>query len=854
LDGYAFCTGLNGLIISETARPGLQSMIRSVTYLIRGAIFRPKFTLRSSRGASLGELIDMYHTRKATIPHDKVYALLGMSSKNSSIYELSLDYALPWKHVWQQLIELILGKSTSLEILENEQVAVIKTRGSVVGRIQSVIHDDTRYDRQQVNITFSCTSAASECEKKWGTKWALQVLAKPIQEGDILCLLEGTTKPTIIRNYRESFYIVAIAVVPLRKLCVNEDTIDTQWFSSSPREFERAFILVWDWNKPPGENRTVTQYDNAVLDYLEGISSRIPRLHDMVLILQDAEEYEEARKYVQEMMKDTKKMRKTKNRYQLLDRQLEALICVATGNRKEAEEILLHVVQRKEEVHGRDHPSTLDSKAYLVSLYLAQGYWDKPDEDIVVRLSLATQVRLNGTISQDQLIMVIQKCSDSGLLDLLLSLERDRVVITEEIVEVAVSQPHTKAIETLLNQRGKECHITSNVLKAVAGGLYGVAMMELLLDRRGIKIQITQEVAEAIVRSHDSTGLIKLLLNRQGKCFPVTESLLLFVVNQRNGKKIMKLLVERRGDEVQITERVLAVVIESYWFELGLLRLLFKPQRADVDDLVITGVVLKAVLRHRQVDKLFRFLHNLAHVTIPMTTEVLELVASSGRKSLLKRLHRWAGVDVVPQQWVHIVRLFYAVVHNIATTILELIDIGTPINIRDANGRTPIFHAVLRGHVDVASIFLETGTVDINEMDDYHETLLSLSARRNNLDMARLLLDHGAKQACGGVHGKSAVEVAQNKGWATMVDLLLTYQAQEPKCHTQGLEGESIRIRMRRDYSSPSYWEPDSDGLYRSGRTLRGRSYDSEEGRRIRDRSKSTGNESYTISISDLDT
>jgi hypothetical protein len=89
IDGYAFCLGLNPLKLSYEACPDLQVLIRSVTYLIRGAIFRSEHATSPSSRFSLdirplGELIDMYHTHEATELRDKVYALLGMSSNDPS--------------------------------------------------------------------------------------------------------------------------------------------------------------------------------------------------------------------------------------------------------------------------------------------------------------------------------------------------------------------------------------------------------------------------------------------------------------------------------------------------------------------------------------------------------------------------------------------------------------------------------------------------------------------------------------------------------------------------------------------------------------------------------------------------
>lgn len=81
IDGYAFCSGLSVLRPFDT-RPDLQALIPPVSYLIRGAVFRRKhrgdkisqparFSLNIR---PLGELVDMYHTQKATCLSGKVYA------------------------------------------------------------------------------------------------------------------------------------------------------------------------------------------------------------------------------------------------------------------------------------------------------------------------------------------------------------------------------------------------------------------------------------------------------------------------------------------------------------------------------------------------------------------------------------------------------------------------------------------------------------------------------------------------------------------------------------------------------------------------------------------------------------
>jgi hypothetical protein len=70
IDGHAFCAGVDASKLSYNTRPDLQALIPQIVYLIRGAVFRPRHESTSSGGLSLGirplgELVDMYHTRKA---------------------------------------------------------------------------------------------------------------------------------------------------------------------------------------------------------------------------------------------------------------------------------------------------------------------------------------------------------------------------------------------------------------------------------------------------------------------------------------------------------------------------------------------------------------------------------------------------------------------------------------------------------------------------------------------------------------------------------------------------------------------------------------------------------------------
>jgi hypothetical protein len=156
IDGYAFCLGLKSLELSYADSPELQTL-PSVTYLIEQAGLRSIYTTNSPERFSLdirrlAELVDMFHTREASDPRDKVYALLGMSSDDASKAGLQPDYKISWEELFQQLVKFILGKDISVKT--SSQRAVIKSKGCILGQVSSVRGDD----RQNVIFTSRTTA------------------------------------------------------------------------------------------------------------------------------------------------------------------------------------------------------------------------------------------------------------------------------------------------------------------------------------------------------------------------------------------------------------------------------------------------------------------------------------------------------------------------------------------------------------------------------------------------------------------------------------------------------------------------------------------------------------------------
>ena len=307
IDGYAFYLGVNCFY---KARRDLENSIRPITYLIRGATFRPKYPMSWSGRASLGihplgELIDMFHTHKATKPVDKVYALLGMSSDDPSTAGLLPDYEVPWENLFKDLIKFLLYQQVYVKTWADKERAVIRSKGCVLGQVLSVEGDE----RHKVNIIFKNLPEHLGYKREWQAPWTLQASVKHIQEGDIVCLLQGAPKPMIIRPSKDYFTIIRIAAVPEGKLA-ESGNIEWSKLLRSITVFPRDFLLIWNWEtslekwQDPGEYDVLVRTNNQVTEHLktelEGYLDKATRIWNVVMILDDLEEYERAEERLRE--------------------------------------------------------------------------------------------------------------------------------------------------------------------------------------------------------------------------------------------------------------------------------------------------------------------------------------------------------------------------------------------------------------------------------------------------------------------------------------------------------------------------------------------------------------------------
>ncbi|PWY96151.1 HET-domain-containing protein [Aspergillus sclerotioniger CBS 115572] len=210
IDGYTFSAGLMSKEFErlEGNLLAIQDLVHTVLDLMSRAGFRSRRMSRSTGRSSLRirplpELIQMFHARKATMRHDKVFALLGMSTDDPAVAGLSLSYEMPWHTLTKQLVLFLFGSEMLVKTWPEREMALIKSKGCVLGMITSVTTRDL-LNKQDIVLTLADGPSVSRPQ----SQWCLPGSAKSVQTGDLLYVLCGSSTPIIVRPCKDFFSVI----------------------------------------------------------------------------------------------------------------------------------------------------------------------------------------------------------------------------------------------------------------------------------------------------------------------------------------------------------------------------------------------------------------------------------------------------------------------------------------------------------------------------------------------------------------------------------------------------------------------------------------------------------------------
>ncbi|RSM14826.1 hypothetical protein CDV31_005260 [Fusarium ambrosium] len=517
IDGYAFCSGLSALDLSYETSPDLEPLIRSVAYLIRGAVFRSRgATSRSGRFSldicSLGELVDMYHTRKATMRHDKVFALFGMSSDDPSIAGLSVNYEISWKQLFQQLVNFVFSERASVDTWDDKEMAVIRGKGCVLGRVSSVERDVDREDRQHMWITWTNEFDYGEPN----SPWTFQAPAKSVQVGDAICLLQGASMPTIIRPRNDYWVVVMIAIPPPDDLQAASRDTESELLRLITT-FPHDFLLVWDWDMYPDESQDIEDYKHFIGAHmsqypkveLEDHLDKVLRLRDTGVALQDMGRYEEA----------TENFGKAMDIFEGVVRNMDCLKLACPG----------HGSWRKgdvEKLEGMVGLLIKDKGGWMPLCFAAES-----GLETMVKLSLSTsEVDLNAEAGRNRTpLLLAVKNGHEAIVKILLDTDKVDVNATdiygETPLSVAAENGHEAIVKLLLGTDKVDLETPDEFRRTVlsqAARKGQEAIVKLLLDTDKVDLNATdiyERMPLSVAAEKGHEGIIKLLLST-GKVNP----------------------------------------------------------------------------------------------------------------------------------------------------------------------------------------------------------------------------------------------------------------------------------------------------------------------------------------------
>jgi hypothetical protein len=288
--------------------PGMTGIVESLTYLVMH-LLKDKTSLKSSSRLNilpLRSLIDMFHNHGATNRRDKIFALLGMSSEAS--LPIKVDYNKSWKTLFHELIRVVVGDKAKILTWDDEESALIHCFSCILGRVSNVSKATAFHHHDLVRVESDHFRGPYGTRVDWSASWTIPTTVKPILKGDIVCLLEGASEPTIIRprataNIIEAqFSVIALSIgspntvwfpAPFHKL------LPWAQFLNLVTSFNRTLVLSWHWGfdralQGPRQWRRDNphvKHPHFATDPFEPLATEQPwdytRLSDMALIYDD---------------------------------------------------------------------------------------------------------------------------------------------------------------------------------------------------------------------------------------------------------------------------------------------------------------------------------------------------------------------------------------------------------------------------------------------------------------------------------------------------------------------------------------------------------------------------------------
>ncbi|KAL6915390.1 hypothetical protein FSST1_006885 [Fusarium sambucinum] len=512
IDGYAFCLGLPPHVYEESS----SAAVRSIEFLIKRSIFRPKYTQDASGRVTfgirpLGELMDMYHSHDATEPLDRVFALLGMSTDGLSAPELVPNYNTPWHVLFDRLINFVLGRKVLVKTFVDRRIAIICGQGTVIGKVVSVSSSFQNRDPQ------ATISYAKDFQTLGSTDtWTFHPAVESVACGDLLCWLDGASNPMAIRSLKTHLSVIMISVTPTRGI-----------LDLLPMSKLLNFPLVWnheaDWRNTR-DCRSQSWLADEVLSCAESHPQKSVRegnlFRDVARVLVAADQCEDAAELFDNASESYISLRGKDDLLMINCLEELAIACHNMQQWAAAKDLWEYIIRTSYAIRQ----GILDTLAYLDNFMLTLEHAGYTFEESKWRQTThILQAKQSDTLLTDEKVLEITSSYDTEVVSILLDqLGSDACVDEQMLIAVAQNESHGASVmEFLLNRSNPEPEITEGILVA-GGGIHspGKKLTAIPLERRDKEAKITQNLLQtAAANSHCNQNLMQVLLSHQGSTF-----------------------------------------------------------------------------------------------------------------------------------------------------------------------------------------------------------------------------------------------------------------------------------------------------------------------------------------------
>ncbi|KAK4146693.1 heterokaryon incompatibility protein-domain-containing protein [Dichotomopilus funicola] len=534
IDGQAFCEGVAELGLEVD----LQTVVNPVVQLIRDALYRPKYEPGSRGVFSMGELLDMYRSCRATLQHDKIYALLGLSAEGLDAPALQPEYTVPWHEVFRRATVHTFGSLCTVQTWPDRHTAVITGKCLFLGLV-------TRVDREnhadgQVHIWVNCTVVGESLgygERGWN--WAFRPFSESVQEGDVICHLQGAAKPSIVRLCQDHFTTIKTTAPSVP--------------SGRPSDaLEQHFChIALTFTIPPGTSTSwagleeSTELLDVAPEYQEEPEKKQKRLDGISALLEDR--FVHSFQYSGSKSVDSRRLVEQCGPEILISEQVVRAVAGCLSEEKPVEVMQFLFQKRGDKLPITNEVVQAAAANYQFGYRVLQLLFEKRGE----RLPVSEQVVAAAAGNQEKAYDIVK----------LLFEQRGRELVISEEVAVAAADNYWhghRLMRFLFEQRGENLPVTERVVKtAAANTRCGYETMKVLFQHRE-SLHVSEEVlVEAARNPRHGYDIMRLLFERD-EDLAVSENVLKAAAgNQVNGYEVMLLLFEKRGKDLTISEEVI---------------------------------------------------------------------------------------------------------------------------------------------------------------------------------------------------------------------------------------------------------------------------------------------------------